>query len=47
MYVPDFYEHYCPAKIVAGQRALSNLPFEMGRFGPMKAMVVMDRAVHE
>lgn len=45
MIVPDFYEHYCPTKIVAGQRAISNLPFEMGRFGSNTALIVADRDV--
>jgi alcohol dehydrogenase len=45
--LPNFYEHYCPAKIVAGRRALSNLPFEMGRFGTKRALVVMDEDIYE
>lgn len=47
MGVPNFYEHYCPTKILAGQRAVSNLPFEMARFGQKRALLVMDRAVAE
>jgi len=47
MHIPDFYEHYCPTKIVAGQRSISNLPFEMGRFGPKRAMIVADKAVSD
>lgn len=43
MGMPDYYEHYCPVKIVAGQLALSNMPFEMSRFGSSRALIVMDR----
>jgi alcohol dehydrogenase len=45
MGVPSFFEHYCPTKILAGQRAVSNLPFEMARFGQKRALLVMDGAV--
>jgi alcohol dehydrogenase len=45
MGVPSFFEHYCPTKIMAGQRAVSNLPFEMARFGQKRALLVMDGAV--
>ncbi|MGC9196159.1 MAG: iron-containing alcohol dehydrogenase [Syntrophobacteraceae bacterium] len=47
MQLPNFYEHYCPAKIIAGQRSLSNLPFEMGRFGTKRALVVIDEDIYK
>ncbi len=45
MIIPDFYEHCCPTKLMAGQMALSNLTFEMKRFGCARAMVVIDKSV--
>ncbi|MGC8492259.1 MAG: iron-containing alcohol dehydrogenase [Syntrophobacteraceae bacterium] len=47
MQLPDFYEHYHPTKIIAGQRALSCLPFEMGRFGVKTPLVVVDEKIYE
>ncbi len=42
MQLPDSYEHHHPTKIIAGQRAVSNLPFEAGRFGAKKPLIVLD-----
>ncbi len=43
--MPDYYEFYCPVKIVSGKKALSNLPYEMDQLGSKKAMVITDRGV--
>ncbi len=45
MILPDIYEHYCPTKIVSGQLAISNMPFEMDRMGNKRSMVVMDSSL--
>ncbi|HDZ91911.1 MAG TPA: hypothetical protein ENH37_14740, partial [Deltaproteobacteria bacterium] len=28
--LPNYYQFYCPVKILSGQLAVSNIPFEMG-----------------
>jgi len=43
--VPDYYEFFCPVKIVSGKKALSNLPYEMDQLGVGKALVVTDQGV--
>lgn len=47
MQLPDFYEHYHPTKIIAGRRALSCLPFEMGRLGVKSPLVIVDEKIYE
>ena len=43
--MPDYYEFYCPVKIVSGKKALANLPYEMDQLGSKKAMVITDQGV--
>ena len=43
--VPEFYEFFCPVKIISGLQALSNLPHEMEMLGAKKALVVTDKGV--
>ena len=45
VHVPDYYEFLCPVKILSGNKALSNLPHEMGQLGRSKALVVTDEGV--
>jgi len=43
--LPNYYQFYCPVKILSGQTAVSNIPFEMSVLGCKKAMVVTDKGV--
>jgi len=43
--IPQYYEFYCPVKILSGLKALSNLPYEMGLLGTHKALIVTDQGV--
>ncbi|MBF0396222.1 MAG: iron-containing alcohol dehydrogenase [Desulfobacterales bacterium] len=43
--LPNYYQYYCPVKILSGSMAVSNIPFEMGALGAKKAMIVTDRGV--
>ncbi len=43
--VPDYYEFFCPVKIVSGKAALKNLPYEMDQLGANKALVITDQGV--
>jgi alcohol dehydrogenase len=43
--IPNYYEFYCPVKIVSGTKALSNLPYEMDQLGAHKALIVTDQGV--
>ena len=43
--LPNYYQFYCPVKILCGQLAVSNIPFEMGLFGCKRAMIVTDKGV--
>ncbi|MBF0119447.1 MAG: iron-containing alcohol dehydrogenase [Desulfobacterales bacterium] len=43
--LPNYYQYYCPVKILSGSMAVSNIPFEMGTLGSKKAMIVTDRGV--
>ncbi len=45
MIVPNYYQHFCPGKIIAGYDALNKLPEEMQRLGCKRAMVVTDKGV--
>lgn len=45
MKVPEYYEFFCPVKIVSGLKAISNLPYEMDQLGTHKAMIVTDQGV--
>ena len=43
--IPEYYEYFCPVKVLSGLRALSNLPYEMELLEARRAMVVTDRGV--
>ena len=43
--VPQYYEFFCPVKILSGLKALSNLPYEMDVLGAHRALIVTDRGV--
>ncbi|HQI82437.1 MAG TPA: iron-containing alcohol dehydrogenase, partial [Deltaproteobacteria bacterium] len=43
--LPQYYQHFCPVKILSGAKAVSNIPYEMGVLGCTRAMVVTDRGV--
>jgi len=45
--LPAYYQFYCPVKILSGENALGNIPFEMTLLGRSSAMVVTDRGVVE
>lgn len=45
--LPTYYQFYCPVKILSGEKALGNVPFEMSLLGVNNAMVVTDRGVVE
>ncbi len=41
----DFYEFFCPVKVISGRQALSNLPHEMDQLNVKRALVVTDKGV--
>jgi alcohol dehydrogenase len=41
----NYYEFFCPVKLVVGVRALENIPFELGALGASRPLVVTDRGV--
>ncbi len=41
----DFYEFYCPVKIIAGLRALEHIPFELGMLQAKRPLVITDKGV--
>ncbi len=43
--MPSFHEFFCPVKIVSGNKALSNIPYEMDQLGAHNAMIVTDQGV--
>lgn len=43
--LPNYYQFYCPVKILSGQLAISNIPFEMTLLGCKRAMIVTDKGV--
>ena len=43
--LPNYYQFYCPVKILSGQLAVSNIPFEMNLLGCKRAMIVTDKGV--
>ncbi len=43
--LPNYYQFYCPVKILSGQLAVSNIPFEMSLLGCKRAMIVTDKGV--
>lgn len=43
--LPSFYEFYNSAKIISGQKALDNLPYELRFFGAERPIIVTDKGV--
>ena len=41
----NYYEFFCPVKVISGLQALSNLPHEMDQLGAHKALIVTDKGV--
>lgn len=41
----NFYEFYCPVKIIAGHSAIDHLPFELGNLGAQNPMILTDKGV--
>jgi alcohol dehydrogenase len=42
-----YFEFFCPTKIVAGQKALEHIPFELASRGSKRPVVVTDKGVRE
>jgi alcohol dehydrogenase len=45
VYVPGYYEFACPVKILSGNQALSNLPFELDLLGSRRPLLITDKGV--
>lgn len=45
VHVPSYYEFLCPVKILSGNHALGNLPFELDLLGAHRPLIVTDRGV--
>jgi alcohol dehydrogenase len=43
--MPSYYEFYCPVKILCGNKALSNLPYELQQLGARRPLIVTDAGV--
>lgn len=41
----DFYEFFCPVKVIAGNAALEHIPFELASLGASKPLIVTDKGV--
>jgi alcohol dehydrogenase len=41
----SFYEFYCPVKVVAGHKALEQVPFELATLGAKKPLLITDKGV--
>lgn len=42
---PSYYEFYNPVKILCGHKAVDNIPFELGRLGASRPLIVTDPGV--
>ena len=45
--VPSYYEFFCPVKILSGDHAVDNIPYELTQWGTLRPMVITDRGVVE
>jgi alcohol dehydrogenase len=45
MTIPEYYEFFCPVKIISGLKASSNIPYEMDLLNAKRALIVTDRGV--
>jgi len=43
--MPSYYEFYCPVKILCGNKALPNLPYELQQLGARRPLIVTDSGV--
>lgn len=43
--IPNYYQHFCPVKILSGHDAAGSIPYEMGLLGCRRAMIVTDKGV--
>ena len=43
--LPKYYEFIVPVKIIAGRKALSNLPYELDQLGVKRPLVITDKGV--
>ncbi len=41
----DYFEFFCPVKIISGDKALENIPFELDLLSAKKPMIVTDKGV--
>ncbi len=41
----DYFEFYCPVKIISGNKALENIPFEIGLLNSAKPLIITDQGV--
>lgn len=41
--IPKYYEFYCPVKILAGRKALANLPYEVEQLGCSNPLIITDK----
>ena len=42
---PDYYEFFCPVKILSGRKALANLPHELTQLGSKNPLIITDKGV--
>ncbi|MFY9396919.1 MAG: iron-containing alcohol dehydrogenase [Desulfomonilia bacterium] len=43
--IPNYYQYFCPVKILSGHSAVTNIPYEMDILGCKRAMIVTDKGV--
>ncbi len=43
--IPSYFEFFCPVKIVAGEKALEHIPFELSARGAKRPLIITDRGV--
>ncbi len=43
--LPDYYEFFSPVKIISGNKALDNLPFELEQLGVRRPLIITDAGV--
>jgi alcohol dehydrogenase len=43
--MPEYYEFFNSVKIISGYKALENIPFELGRLGAKKPVIITDKGV--
>lgn len=43
--IPEYYEFYNSVKIISGYKALETIPFELGRLGAKRPIIITDKGV--